>query len=237
MMKLMNHKRPDRALTTRTRVPIWFFALVLSGCASDTEREPEGGAPPEPNASPVEPESCQLADHCVDVDVPFLAFEACCSPVTSCGYEPPPLDPETLMFFPDVPEFVAKLAAGDPNGRCVPESFFFSPQPGLWKHRVEPDEGEDILITPDCESFSIWAYILPGCCLPDNTCGLSTDESWTTLAVLASGTDAPFTKPECVTADELNRQFRDSETLASFARTRASGSCDYAALAAELPPR
>jgi len=212
------------------------LTLALGACASDVPSAAESQMPVTTTPPASDPAACKLADHCVDVNATFVSLKACCSPVTTCGYELPDLDPETQRFFPDAQDFVAMLAAGDPNGRCVPENFFFDLQPGLWKHRVEVETGQDIFITPDCQSFSLAAFILPGCCLPDNTCGLSTDESWPTLQVLAGGIDAPFTKPECVTAEELNQQFRDSGSLASLARTRAAGTCNYAALEAELPP-
>ena len=92
------------------------------------------------------------------------------------------------------------------------------------------------LRAPDRPSFSLGAFILPGCCLPDNTCGLSTDESYSTLEYLAGGASFPFTQPECVSAEVLNQQLRDSVVLAGFGRTTATGTCDHAALAAELPP-
>jgi hypothetical protein len=138
------------------------------------------------------------------------------------------------MFFPDAQPRFDELVAGDPNHSCAPDSVFYGPEPGLYEHRVEVEGGDDILITPDCESFTVLAFILPGCCLPDDTCGLSTDESWPTLQYLAGGVDAPFTHPECVPAEVLNQQFLDSEVLAVFARTTASGGCDYSALDAEL---
>jgi hypothetical protein len=178
--------------------------------------------------------ACVRAPGCDNIATPALTAAACCTPVTPCGYELPPLDPETEMWFPEAKAQIAQLTKGDPNGRCAPDSFFFGQRPGLWKHRVEPEQGEDILITDECESYTVFAFILPGCCLPDNTCGLSTDESWPTLEELAPG--APFAKPECVSAAVLNQQFRDSGTLAGFARTTAAGSCNYAALSAELPP-
>jgi hypothetical protein len=129
-------------------------------------------------------------------------------------------------------DFYAMQTKDDPSGRCAPESFYFGKRPGLWKHRVELDNGGYILITPDCDSYTLAAFILPGCCLPDNTCGLSTDESYTTLSVLGQG---PFTQKECVPAETLNQQLRDAN-LSAFARTKASGTCNHAALAAELPP-
>jgi hypothetical protein len=186
---------------------------------------------------------------CPDLDIGMMPQPSCCTPTEPCGYELAELDEETKMWFPDAEGFLAELTRGDPNGRCVPESFFFGVRPGLWEHRVEVngggvdgggvdggvDRGADILIVPECDSYTLLAYILPGCCLPDDTCGLSTDESWPTLEYLAMGT-FPFTSPECVSAAELNQQFRDSVTLQTFARIPdTTGTCDYAARAAELP--
>jgi hypothetical protein len=214
------------------------LGMLGIGCGSEPpmmEAAPPGTAiQPAGAQPPAAPGPCVLPSDCVDINTLFFASKACCTPTTTCGYELPELDSETLMHFPDAKEFIAKQTAGDPNGRCAPASFFLGPRPGLYKHRVEPENGQDILITPDCGSFTVLAFILPGCCLPDNTCGLSTDESYSTLEVLA-GAPAPFTSPECVSAPTLNQQFRDSMTLAPFARTIASGACNYAALAAELP--
>jgi hypothetical protein len=61
------------------------------------------------------------------------------------------------------------------------------------------------------------------------------DESYPTLEYLGNFSGAPFEKPECVPAAELNRQFRESGRLAVFARTTTSGRCDYAALDASFP--
>lgn len=181
--------------------------------------------------------ACAPPMDCRDVDVGGdLSFKACCSATVDCGYELPMLDEENRMLFPQAEEFIV-MWTGDPNSRCARLELFFGPRPGLWKHRVEVEGQEDILITPDCDSYTLGAFILPGCCLPDSTCGLSTDESWTTLESLAQGVEAPFNRPECVSAEVLNQQFRDSVVLEDFARTTAGGTCDYAALAAELPPR
>jgi hypothetical protein len=223
------------------------MALVVAqlGCTEESGASPDASSDAAPadaasrdaSSSADAPDaaySCTPPSDCPDITVGGISTTACCSPVTECGYELPEPDAETLMYFPDVVPFVAELTEGDPNGRCAPESFFFSPQPGLWKHRVDVEDGEDILITPDCESFTVFAFILPGGCLPDDTCGLSTHESAATLGFLAEGMDVPFARPECVSAEVLNQQFRDSVVLEGLARTTASGTCDHAALAAEL---
>jgi hypothetical protein len=70
--------------------------------------------------------------------------------------------------------------------------------------------------------------------LPDSSCGLSTHEGWPILEGLAGDPNAPFAHPECVAADELNQQLRDS-TLGSLARMKSGGTCNYAELAAKQP--
>lgn len=197
---------------------------VGGSCGSDAS----GGSPGCGAAPACKP----MPSTCPDIDIVVNSSKACCTPAYDCGYELPLLSEETKALFPDGVPLADTLTKDDPNGRCAPESFFFGPRPPLYDHKVDVDGGEDVLITEQCESFQLIAtFILPGCCLPDNTCGLSTDESAPTLNDLAPGN--PFGKPECVTAEVLNQQFRDS-ALASFARTTAMGTCDYAALAVKL---
>ena len=196
---------------------------------------PVGGEVPppvEPSAAP--PGGCTIASHCLDIDVEPLTSRACCTPAYSCGYILPELDPETLMFFPQAKDFRAMLTKDDPNGRCAPESFFFGPQAGLDEERWEEEGSPDILIAPGCSSYHIAAFTLMGCCLPDNTCGLSTHANRDTFGVLANDQTAPFAQPECVTADVLNQQFRDWD-LRALARTTSSGTCNYAEIAARQP--
>jgi hypothetical protein len=178
---------------------------------------------------------CTIAPDCADVSVKEIVQKACCTQVFSCGYLLTEPSAETLMLFPQITDVYNMVAKDDPNRRCAAESFFYGTRPGLYEHRVEPDSGDDILITPSCDSFTLAAFILPGCCLPDNTCGLSTDESWPTLEYLSDSSGFPFERPQCVTAETLNAQFRDSGTLAAFARTRSGGTCNYAELDAQLP--
>ena len=208
-----------------------------AGSAGAASSGANGGAPPGGTggggAGGTAASACTLPSDCRDLEVPPLSTKACCSAKVACGLELPEADAETLALFPMITDFVASVT-GDPNSRCAPQSFFFAPRPGLDKQLVETETGEDIYITPDCESFTLAAFILPGCCLANSTCGLSTNESWTTLGALATGVSAPFAMPECVSAEVLNQQFRDSVVLEGFARTTASGSCNHAALVAEL---
>lgn len=186
--------------------------------------------------------TCTPPASCMPVETVFVTQPACCAPNTPCGLELPALSAENQSFFPDAKDFLATVTKDDPNGKCAPESFFFGTRPGLDKQRIEPDGTPDIFITPDCESFTLLAFILPGCCMPNNKCGYSTHESYTTLEYLVTGgvplgtSTAPFTKQICVSATDLNQQLRDSKTLKTFARvTGRDAGCDHQALAKELP--
>jgi hypothetical protein len=176
----------------------------------------------------------QPAD-CPDLITPFLNSKACCTPFHACGYLLPEGDEVTRSLFPQIEEFGRMWTMGDPSNRCANSKLFFDVRPGLDEERYLPDDGGQILITPSCMSYTLAAFILPGCCLPDNRCGLSTHMSYDTLSVLNELMPAPFTQPECVTAETLNQQFRATPKLGPFARTVASGTCDYAALDAKLP--
>jgi hypothetical protein len=234
-------RRPSRSILKGASRALHILTLgaALASCGdSDPEPGPaarDSGAD-EADGSP--PSACTLPPDCRDYKTPFASGSACCSATTPCGYTLSPVDEETKMYFPDLEPFLEQITMGDPN-RCAPEWYTFGSRPGLYDHRVEvePEIGEDILVAESCESFTVLAFILPGCCMPDNRCGLSTDESWPTFESFVEGKPAPFTKPECVSATELNQQFRDSGTLADFARLKESGmSCDYAALAEKFPP-
>jgi hypothetical protein len=119
-------------------------------------------------------------------------------------------------------------------GHCAPESFFFGPQEGLNEERFESEGVPDILIASTCSSFHIVAFTLAGCCLPDNTCGLSTHSYGLMFARTVDDLDAPFSRPECVPAEVLNEQFRASK-LSSVARLTGGGTCNYAEIDARQP--
>jgi hypothetical protein len=214
------------------------LALCLLGCGDGEMTEPpvSGEVPRPAEPIPGPPGACTIAPTCLDIDVPPLAAAACCTPVSSCGYIVPELDPETLMHFPDAQDLRAMLTKDDPNGRCAPDSIFFGPQEGLAEERWEEEGVVDILIAPGCSSYHLANFTVMGCCLPGNTCGLSTHANWDTFAVLANDPSAPFARPECVPSEVLNQQFRAS-TLGAFARTIGGGTCNYAEIDARQPNR
>ncbi|HKU38495.1 MAG TPA: hypothetical protein VJR89_10120 [Polyangiales bacterium] len=181
------------------------------------------------------PVTCVRPPGCDHISTPFFTGTACCTEKTPCGYELPELDPETEMWFPNARAQLEMVTKDDPNHKCAPEWWFFGPRPGVNSQRYEQAGFDDILVAEECPSYTVLPHILPGCCMPDNTCGLSTNESWPTFEEFEGPGAAPFTNPECVSAEELNRQFRASRHLTTFARTVAAGSCNYAALDAMFP--
>jgi hypothetical protein len=181
---------------------------------------------------------CVKEEACQDLITSFFQYPACCSPNVSCGYE---VTFEDAFFevYPQARDLLFNLASDDPEGKCVPSHYIFPELPGTYDHRVEvegPEEG-DILVAAQCESRGFWVFTMPGCCMPDNRCGISTDEIAPTLELLLEGETAPFAKPECVTADELNTQFK-ATSLDEFARIppTSGAACDHQALA-EAQPR
>lgn len=182
--------------------------------------------------------ACMKDEGCKDLNTSYFQYPACCSPNVSCGYQIT-YDDAFFEVYPQARDVLFTLASDDPEGKCVPESYVFPERPGTYDHRVEIEgtpESDDVLVAAQCESRGFWVFALPGCCMPDNRCGISTDEVAPTFEVLLDGASAPFSKPECVTADELNAQLKAS-SLDAFARIPATsgGACDFAALAEALP--
>lgn len=209
--------------------------LACLACLSCKEDEPARAA--RDAAVSDEPGMCVIEEGCKDIINSFFQYPSCCSPHVSCGYEIT-YDDAFFEVYPQARDVLFNLASDDPEGKCVPESYVFPERPGTYDHRVELEgpEENDILVAKDCESRGFWVFTLPGCCMPDNRCGISTDEVAPTLELLLEGESAPFAKPECVTADELNSQFAAS-SLDEFARIppTSGAPCDHAALAASEP--
>jgi hypothetical protein len=180
---------------------------------------------------------CVKEESCQDLLTSFFQYPSCCSPNVTCGYEIT-FDDAFFELYPQARDIVANLTSDDPAGKCVPEKYVFPELPGTYDHRVELEgpEENDILVAKQCESRGFWVFTMPGCCMPDNRCGISTDEVAPTFELLLEGESAPFAKPECVTADELNNQFKAS-SLEAFARIRATSGapCDHQALAQAIP--
>mgnify|MGYP003429116241 CR=1 FL=1 len=181
--------------------------------------------------------ACTIAPDCVDINTSFFQYPACCTKKYACGYEVA-FTEEFLSVYPQARDLLARVAADDPNGKCAPDSFIFPIKPGTYDHRVElPGEPDaDILVDAQCESRAVTVFSLPGCCMRDNRCGISTDEIAPTFQVLLEGEPAPFAEPECLTADALNEQLKATK-LAAFGRIppTSGAACDHAALAQKIP--
>jgi hypothetical protein len=210
--------------------------LLLVSCAQEAP-QPAVQAPSDAAGGVAPAGTCVIADGCDDLMTSFFQYPACCSPKVSCGYAVT-LDDAFLDVYPQARDLLLNVASDDPEGKCVPDTFVFPVLPGTYDHRVQVEgpEESDILVAAQCESRGLLVFTLPGCCMPDDRCGISTDEVALQLGLLLGGEEAPFSKPECVTADELNLQFKAS-SLSEFGRipTTAGTPCDHSALAEALP--
>lgn len=212
---------------------------ILAAAPSCKEAEPvEAKQDAAVTASPsADAGMCVREEACKDLITSFFQYPACCSPNVTCGYQIT-FDDAFFEVYPQARDVLFDLASDDPEGKCVPDKYVFPEKPGTYDHRIElegPAE-DDILIAEQCESRGFWVFTLPGCCMPDNRCGISTDEVAPTFELLLEGESAPFAKPECVTADELNMQFNAS-SLDEFARVppTSGAACDREALALAVP--
>ena len=221
-----------RPACTALWIATWVIALAA---CDDDSAEPDGStASPAQDAALADAgNACTLPSDCQDFQILGMTTKACCSSSEPCGYELAELDDATVMDFEGIEDLYEELTS---DGRCAPLSFFFGPNPPLPEARVAVDDGEDILLTPDCSAYHVLAWGLPGCCLPDDSCGLSTNESWSTFANILQGDGVPFNRPQCLSAETLNQQFHDSVALEAFARVVAGGTCNHAALDARLEP-
>lgn len=172
---------------------------------------------------------CRLPSGCTGVATEAFAFAACCSRSVECGFQlEEPADFRELFF----------LASGafdplDPGSRCVPLDKIFNQATGLEEQRILVDGGDDVLLTPECDSRNLLAFPLYGCCTRSGMCGYSTYQ--TSLILGEYVPDAPFAKTACFTGEELNAQFRMTALAGLGQLPEMRKSCDYAAISARHP--
>jgi len=161
------------------------------------------------------PNFCVPPATCLPIDtLPFSLATCCPDNGEQCGYQ-------------------VTRPVEQSDGTCKPTSEIFLEQEGYDEQRVTAEDGPDQLLTPDCETRTLLAFPLVGCCMPNNRCGVSTYQVTEILAGLAL-VPAPFTRTECVSVEELNAQFH-ATTLAGFGQIPPSnGTCNYADLDARL---
>lgn len=190
------------------------------------------GAPAPTNTAPetadAEPEAaCEVPNDCLALTTAFYDFEPCCRPGQPCGYEFVGSEELRELFYEDL--FSVSTAT-----ECIPDNWVFGELPGATNERVQGADGHSILLSSECEGRSILNMPLPGCCLPDNSCGVSTYQTYDTLAELLVDGEAAFTQLECVLVAEMNAQLKATH-LAGFGRLQPHNhGCDYAALLAEV---
>lgn len=188
----------------------------LPDAATEAEEQPSAISP-----------TCALPPDCIPVVSPFVNIGVCCGPDLRCGLD------FSILVGNIAPEEAALLGF-DPAKPCWPRGKVYFEEPGSPEERI-PSPGGDILITPECKTRNAANTPLIGCCLPGGECGLSTHEAASSYSALSEGADEPFTRPECVSVEELNAQLLDS-VLAAWGHIPATpGKCDYEGLNARLP--
>ena len=159
---------------------------------------------------------CIHPPECVSVLTSAVGLLTCCpNNGESCGYS---------VLYPTELD----------DGTCRPNSAVFLEMPGQDKQRITTEGAPDQLITPDCESRALLSFTLPGCCMPNDRCGVSNYHIADILLVLG-GIPAPFTRVQCVDVETLNAQFRVTPLAGLGQLPPSAGTCDYAKLDAELP--
>lgn len=171
------------------------------------------------------PSLCDLPADCVRIETEAFRFDPCCRIGLACGYRL--IEPaDFAALFP--------LAAGSLDG-CVPVESIFSKAEPHAEERIAVEGGEDILLTPACESRNLLAFPLWGCCKPSGVCGYSTDQTADILAGQSMSPDAGFSRYECATGSELNAQFRASPLAGLAHLPEVETRCDYPGIAARNP--
>lgn len=229
----------------RFRAPSWLWVFALSACvhhshdASAANEAADAGVvedaavveQPVEHASVVDP-SCIPPDDCLPPNN-FAEFKSCCSDTLRCGWDVGQLAEVFAMDPEDYGRFGLRVETP-----CAPRSALFFELAPQAEQRVPGAGAGDILITPECTTRAFANALLPGCCLPDDTCGLSTTVGKDVFVTLLRNdfVRAPFTFNECVTWKQLNDQLA-ATALAPWAFVPPSkGKCNYAALDARLPP-
>lgn len=199
--------------------------LLLAACG--------GGGDSAPTTLEEEPSaistSCTPPPDCLPI-VALVNIDVCCSDTLRCGFDLTPVAAIAPMY----PEIAGVLDL-DPAKPCWPRSKLYRELPSSAAERVRVEDGADVLIAPSCQGRLFTATPLPGCCMPDDTCGYDTHLARNTFHELARASEAAFEHPECLSASALNAELKANDLAAWAYVPAASGTCDYQALDALLP--
>jgi hypothetical protein len=197
--------------------------------AGSTDAATSGTEPGLKPPPPAVARRCTLPAGCTGLATDAFSFAACCSRSIECGFQlVEPAELRELFFLAS-----QSIDPLDLGSRCVPHEKIFSAATGLEEQRILVDDGDDVLLTPDCDSRNLLAFPLFGCCTSSGTCGYSTDQTAPILGQYVK--DAPFVKTACFTGEELNAQFRMTDLAALAHLPEMRTSCDYAAISARQP--
>lgn len=212
-----------------------FFVFLLAcatSCGGDDPPAPttstQPHAKPEEQSSAISP-TCEPPPDCLPI-VSLINLDVCCSETLRCGLDVSPL----TLLAPMYPDLASRFEI-DPAKPCWPRDRLFFEVPTPEATRIEVDDGADVLLAPSCAGRLVTTTQMLGCCRPDNTCGYDTSLVVNTFNALSKGASADaLSKPECLSASELNARLRDNQ-LEAFAYVPSSaGECDYATLDASL---
>lgn len=171
---------------------------------------------------------CDVPTDCLGVTTTPLSLTPCCSATVRCGLA------YASSIVLDRASFYQSL--GLPAGEtCIPDSTLFHTGATADNKRVPTEDGGQVLQASDCPTSFVTSLPFRGCCLPTNECAITTYPANNEIKAVLNGADYPFTRVECLKADELNAQLRASP-LAGYARVLSTtGSCNYAELDRTLP--
>lgn len=171
---------------------------------------------------------CDVPADCLGVTTTPLSLTPCCSANVRCGLA------YASSIVLDRASFYQSL--GLPAGEtCIPDSTLFHTGATADNRRVATADGGQVLQASDCPTSFVTSLPFRGCCLPSNECAITTYPANNEIKALLNGADYPFTRVECLKAEELNAQLRASP-LAGYARVLSTtGSCNYAELDRTLP--
>ena len=182
------------------------------------------------DASP--PRRCTPAQSCRSVRTIAFQLEACCSETLACGLDLGVFAEQGLPQ--ELADQVFPRDLTRENG-CRRPGVMFVPVPGAEEQRVPVAERADILITPDCDTYNVYSFPMPGCCLPSGRCGMSSHLSLSNIVpFMAPGSE--METPQCLTGADFNRQLRGTPIERLGDAPDITKRCDYRGLDARLPP-
>lgn len=202
-------------------------SFLLAACGDVVSLE---AAPPLARA---EPAACVPPPECGRITTIGFQLDTCCTEALACGLDLRPSLEHASLLEPEIREQVFPPELSEANW-CLHPSRLFVPVPGPEEERVKVRGAADILLTPECDTYNMFSFPLPGCCLPTGRCGVSSHFSISNLIpFVAPGSEA--VTPQCLSPAEFRRQLRGSAIERIAQPPEIAKTCSHAALDARLP--